>query len=153
MGMSPEGIIFFGYHFGEGEIDAPDIHSIATERAQAKGAVRPDWSSCPRQYGPLQDAWYAEHRTELDDYFAAVNAEEKALGDIYWGLAGSYDYGLPYLCIDSSRMFTEWAGMKVIPYLDPIHEGWEDVLNNHLIEMGIPVPDQGPQWYLTAFYG
>lgn len=156
MGMSPEGIVFFGYSFNEGELEEfPDIDDITIARAKAKGAVQPAWGSIPRGFGPERDAWYAEHQHEIDAWFAAKKAEKDAMGDVEWHIAGSYDYGSPYVCIGASRLAAEWGEMINLnpDSMASVHPSWEYTLREHLLDIGIPLPEGSPRWYLTSLYG
>jgi hypothetical protein len=156
MSTNCEGIIFFGYFFNEDELeDTPDIHGIATDRALSKGAVRPDWSSCPNVFAPERDAWQAEHKGEIDAWWAAVAKEKELIGDIEWSYAGTYDYGTPYVCIGSSQISASWSEMVRLDLdkMGTVHLDWIETLDSHLREMGIAIPQQGPSWLLTSFYG
>lgn len=156
MSTNCEGIIFFGYFFGEEELeDAPDIHGIATDRALSKGAVRPDWSSRPNWPVSETDAWQAEHKEEIDAWWAAVAKEEELIGDIGWGYAGTYDYGTPYVCTGSSQITASWSEMVRLDLdkMGTVHLDWIETLDDHLREMEIAIPEKGPSWHLTSFYG
>lgn len=157
MGMAPEGIVFFGYSFEEGELEngMPDLDDIAATRATAKGAKRVDYSSCPRNYGADRDAWYEVHRDELRAWYDALKAENDLWGDVGWHIAGSYDYGSPYVCIKSSRMSAEWGEMIELhpSSMAVVHSNWEETLLNHLADVNVPIPTEEPRWYLTSLYG
>lgn len=157
MTMNSEGIVFFGYYFDEGDFpdgDRPDIDDIAAARAQAKGAVPVDWSSCPLGYGVERDAWYEIHLAEIDAWFASRDKELQVFKDVYWGLAGSYSCGVDYVCINYSRKDAAWGEMVDISSLnDEVMEDWVDILNNHLTAIGVPIPKEEPAWYLTSMYG
>lgn len=152
MGMSPEGIIYYGYYFSEeDEVDIPDVFSIARNRAEAKGAIPVDYSTEPKEWGPARAAWREEHDDEIQAYYGAIRAEETAIG-VDWAVAGSYDFGNHYVYIPASRITAEWSEMQALT--DLIAEpDWALKLDSHLSEMGIAKPQDGPRWYLTSLYG
>jgi hypothetical protein len=157
MGMSCQGIIFFGYHFEEDSLEdgMPNLYDISTARAEAKGAIRPDYSSCPRGYGAERDAWDLAHADEMDAWSNAVKAEEVG-GDVSWHVAGSYDYECGfYVCIGASRLVSEWGSMIDLSTdrMMSTYWNWEQTLREHLTDLDIPLPGHCPRWYLTSLYG
>jgi hypothetical protein len=160
MGMSPEGIVFFGYAFEEGSLEdgMPRIDEIASARALAKGVKKPDWNASPRGYGPEAEAWRQENKDTIDAWFEAKRAEEALMGAdvVEWHYSGSYDYDCGfYLCVKSSRLVSEWGSMVNLSpdSMYAHHNSWEEALRNHLADLDIPLPDHCPRWFLTSLYG
>jgi hypothetical protein len=154
MGMSPEGIIYYGYYFTEqDEVGVPDIDHMAEERAKANGAVSVSWSTIPHQFGPERDAWLEETREARTAWYEAVLEEKKIIG-VEWAFAGSYDYATDFVCIPESQFRAEWSEMTELKPGDLATEWvWQTILDAHLEEMGIEKPQEAPSWYLTSLYG
>ena len=147
MGISSDGIIFFGYCFEE------EIAWVGDEEPAAW--ADDGWES-------LYAAVRGVHPPE-EEY----SEENKALHHAYWekkseickessceiDLHCSYDYGMHYICIRStnktaSRGYPE----KLDPKTFEINPEWKAQLDEFCKLVGIK-PEGEPSWWLTSLYG
>lgn len=172
MSNSPKGILFYGYKFdedyfsthsdeeGEVDFDLPvDLYDVKKAILEHRGVVNP-WNDAPEinYYDSVKQAkhnkWREEHKDELDAYGKILRDLDAQL-NVDWSVAGSYEYeGQWYLHIDNSTKRSEWGEfIEITPEDLTVGSDWNEKLRNHLEDAGIPIPEEGPKWYLTSLYG
>lgn len=148
MSTDPSAKLFFGYAWGEDEVDgeAATISPVIDEMLAAAGVEDP-WRD--RRPG-------AENQAVLDARRAAGAEAKKRLG-VDWGIHGS-EYDLRrHLYALGSLVEVEWSDTAVVTALtlnQAGQEAWVRQLDGYLKRAGIPRPEGEtvPQWHLASLY-
>ncbi len=151
MGMSPEGVLFWGvvYEADElgdlfpenesGECGCDRLDSLADALYdRARDLDCPEPAPTPGYSGPEWDAW-------------RVRVRLWELRGCSVGRMGHSDSsGKRYVCVRASRLRAEWDESVTVGDL-AVPDLWRLSLADYLRQLGLPLRATG--WYLTSYYG
>lgn len=170
MGASTNAVVFFGHCWQDEArlLDGDDEWDKAV--FLKRGGCNP-WDAYPEaevrampyaRQEAFADAWRAEHKAELDAYYAARKAIREEFGcDI--GYHCSNECAMPYVYATGGEILARRGcpvdlGDKVL--LDARsrqvrEEEWHDKIDRFLAELGIARPEgqDGPRWWLVSSWG
>lgn len=172
MSESADAIIFYGYCWSEPcdifgpqldyyEPDDSDEKEWEERVAEQRGLVNP-WSTMPdfrlernyREAKPLEDAWTAEHREEIDAWYQTLrDIQKEYLPEV--GYHGHYEYSVPMIFIPESKNQASYCQPKNITNLDLHSEiEWDMALESFVEDLEINLDEaEGPGWFLVSEYG
>lgn len=159
MGQSTDGIIFYGYTWGDEEdlFDGEDYEDFLRQRAGIINpwAAMPDFRSTLRTYAEwskAEDDWSKEHKDEIDAYFKASRGLEAEFAPVELHSHCSCEYPIPYLStfrLEASRGYP--VKIESLGTADLIIE-WDDALDKWFTELGIEKPHDEPGFYLASMW-
>lgn len=168
MGVSTDGIIFYGYCW-EDEVRLFDGEQDWDRLiARKRGHVDP-WSEFPKELedsehlryvrdyakrNELVEKWKAEHRAELDAWYELLRGIEAEYG-VELSYHCSDGCSMPYLHIKDEEI-TARRGYPVELNTDTafrVSPEWGEKFDRWLTEMGITKPHPEPRWWLVSYWG
>lgn len=173
MGVDSDAILFYGYCW-EDEGNPLEHHRQPPKEDREEGSI-PAWEdiiACKRGHKnpwdhypdedrslPYEerrrqsDAWIAAHNAEITAWTELTSAIEKEFGvDI--GYHGSSEYSVPYLYVVDTRRRACLGEPKEIDPEALVAGAYEDdLLRRFANELGITLPEGGPQWWLVSYWG
>ncbi len=145
MGMSSEGILFWGVWFENGELEAAGIEDLGdkayelNKKLRNEAAPQPAKGEPPHEYkGPAWDEWRARVK-ECE----ARSCDVRSAGHCNNSYA-------TYVYVVASRLRAEWSQMLAVESLQVPPE-WEPRLIGFCAALNLP--HKQAQWWLTSSYG
>jgi hypothetical protein len=165
MGVSTDAFLFFGYCWSdETRLFDPDEDGELSEKILAERGEKNPWDAAPDvvkrtgitgEQRKQSEAWIAEHRLELDEWYGKKRAIEKTF-EVDIGQHCSDGCTMPYVSLIASltlarRGYPESLGQK-LPDADP---GWAAKIDAFMEKFKIEKPEgqTAPQWWLASWWG
>jgi hypothetical protein len=139
MGVSTDAILFYGYVWDE-ETSAP--WTIGKDGdGEYSDEDDEDWEKrYARLNGVATD--YASRRQIVEECPVKVDTHCHS------------DAPMPFVCIKSSYICNSRGDMtRLNPEQFEVEEEWDDQLKKFCKLMGIPIPAEGPGWYMVSYWG
>jgi hypothetical protein len=153
MGVSTDGIIFYGYVWDDEFTLLEDVDGEGWARivAEKRGHTDP-WDG----FAEGEEDWVSTHQAELDGWRAVRKSIEEEFGvDIRHH--GSGEWQCPYILVNDSRReaargYPQELQVGTTVYGPPA--GWDEKLLRFVDELEINLEEaQGPAWWLVSYWG
>ena len=172
MGTSTNAILFYGYCWQEEGVrllpeveegqDQPEWMEIVLVK---RGFINP-WSAFPefevnkfaadggyKEKRAKEEAWTAEHRVEIDTWYADKRAVEAEFDvDLHYHCSG--ECPMPYVSVRATGKSACRGYPQEVTAADlAVGADWDAKLNRWMAEMGIKKPHESPKWWLVSYWG
>lgn len=167
MGVSTDAVLFWGYCWGEEDVDifqgaVPDDAEWEQVVLARRGFVNPwdaarDLDTClpGERYEQKQaraKVWTDANRAEIDAWYEAKNAVAAEFG-VEVGSHCSGECPMPYLTVPAARILAHRGYAKAINGLPTADPEWRAKLDRFVAEFGIKKPHPEPRWWLVSYWG